>query len=333
MEHLHTLPPHGHGILTTDSLIFLCWGRTLFQYKPIYVLKYVPRRSQEKGDTRIFNNAPYLKVRSPIYHYDEMINLLKKLDPSYIAHSEYFGRDIVIIPGPKISRVLSPIEKAHRIMSNPKDKLERKFMEYCEFFKEQINGKIEFGITASMLFGMHTASSDIDMIIYTADPYKIRERIFELIEEGVIRSNLMENKKERKIVEEAFDKKMNEEFMRWLLGEKRYYGSLVNPEIDAECHLMFLPKITKVVEQKPYEVTRATIEGTVINDKEVHFSVPEFEIEVDDDVYRIICYHRAGELVREGDRVSLSGTLMRFDSYNIIALFDPIKDNLRIHEK
>ena len=81
---------------------------------------------------------------------------------------------------------------------------------------------------------------------------------------------------------------------------------------------------------RPTNVEHITLEGVVINDEETCLSVPEFEVIRDDDAYRIICYHGAGELVKKGNVVSIEGTLMRFADYNIVVLLDPIKDRLRI---
>ncbi len=330
MQCKDVIPPHGHGLMTNNRLIFIMWGRVLFGNDPLYVLKYVPSKGSGE-DVRIFNGMRYLKVRSPIYGYSNMIEVLTSVCPKYVGQSPYFTRRVVCIPEEDISRIFSPVEIAEKIISDPQDPVEEKFVDYCEFFREQIGGGVGFGITASLMFGMHTTKSDIDLIIYSQNPQQVQLKIFELIEEGMVCTALRENEKEKRIVENVFQQKVDESFIKWLVEQRRYYGSLRHPEIGVECHLMLLSKQTKVIEHKPCEVRRVCVEGEVVNADETCLSAPEFEIRCGNETFWVVCYHRGGELVKTGDRVSLAGDMMKFsDGSALIALVDWNDDWLRI---
>ncbi len=320
---------HGTGIKTEDGLHLMSWGGTRFEGKPFFVLKYFP----EKNGERTKNRTSYSKVKPPLYAYNEMIDTAEEFDEDYVSYSDLLDRKIVRVPEDKIEKIIDPVEKANKIIEDPSDSVEKEFETVHSFFSDLMNRKeidLEIGVTASLLFGLHDPdSSDIDIIFYgdSENVEKLLEEIKGLVEKGTLELELSDF--EKNVVEETMDTDLTESLREKLVDEKRYLSSFHYEKTSLEIHLMFArPEIN-------HDITdgngkgRTSLEGTITDKSSSKYVCPRFKVKKDRES-TVICYHKSGAVVKQGDNVSLSGYKVVEGDRELILQLDERQDYLRV---
>lgn len=317
---------HGTGFYTTDDLFFMSWGHTLFEESPFYVMKYYPNPQGERRR----EGRSYSKVKPPLYAYDEMIETVREVDAEYIRFSKVLDRPVIALPDDRLEKTFDPFSRAREIVESPSDPVEKGFRKGYTYFESLTSDlDIDIGVTASLLFGMHDPqSSDIDIVFRGDSPemMELQSRISERILDGDMA--LDPSDFEREMISDALGQEVNPDLLQELASQGRYISSLDIPGLGRELHVLFIKNSFDEVSEGE-AAGREAIEGTV-RDSGAKYVCPEFTVETGDQDYVVVCYHKAGALVQDGDEVRVSGHKVKRGGRDIIVQLDEKKDVLRI---
>jgi predicted nucleotidyltransferase len=151
----------GDFIETRDRLIFDVKGLVHPPDRVIAFLRYYP----SEAGRRERDGVRYDKV----YSLDDRFNLLKKIAPSYIIFDQVFGSAMQAVPVGDIDRLYQPTDKLIEFLANQDDldTMERLSLSFCELLSKSSSIPLnKLGVTGSILVGLQSESSDIDVIVY-----------------------------------------------------------------------------------------------------------------------------------------------------------------------
>jgi hypothetical protein len=151
----------GDFIETRDSLIFDVKGLVHPPDKVIAFLRYYPSETGKREK----NGKRYDKV----YSLDERFKLLKTRTPLYVYFDDVLGSVIQGVPVKDVDRVYQPSTKLRELSASRKDldTIEELSLSFCELLsKSSCTPLSKIGVTGSVLVGLQTESSDIDVIVY-----------------------------------------------------------------------------------------------------------------------------------------------------------------------
>ena len=150
----------GDFIETSDGLIFDVKGLLHPPDRVIAYLRYVPdtRGSRERRGTR------YRKV----YDLTARAKLLRARWPVYLYRDPVFNREVQAVPVDKVARHFVPSERfAEMQRAIELDPQERSAIDMAEtLVKEAGIPASKVGVSGSILVGLHTTKSDIDLVLY-----------------------------------------------------------------------------------------------------------------------------------------------------------------------
>lgn len=149
----------GDYIKTVDGLFFAVKGGRHRDDLVIAVLRYVP---DPDGD-RVLDGQRYSRV----YNLDETSKFLKDKYPSYVNYIDWLYIESQSVPTERVAEYYKPEEKLQKIMDNHNSTLEHKIVNFVRTMSESSGVPItSFGVSGSMLIGLETENSDIDLNVY-----------------------------------------------------------------------------------------------------------------------------------------------------------------------
>ena len=150
----------GDFIETLEGLIFDVKGMV---HPPDRIIAYLRYLIDPRGE-RWKNGRKYTKV----YSLHEREKILKKRYPQYIYYDPVFGMHMQGVPRSCILIVYKPQDKIVELLRKPElDGVEAEAIELVQILKEHSGVKLKnMGISGSILVGLHTKRSDIDIIVY-----------------------------------------------------------------------------------------------------------------------------------------------------------------------
>jgi predicted nucleotidyltransferase len=153
----------GDFVETFEDLFFDVKG---FVHPPGKFVAFVRYFPDEKGE-RKKDGASYGKV----YSFSERFELLRRRFPQYVVYDPIFDEILCEVPDGDIRKRHDPIEKLSQLRrSGTRNQLEENALRLVEKLKETSNASGgAFGISGSILVGLHNARSDIDPIVYGSE--------------------------------------------------------------------------------------------------------------------------------------------------------------------
>ncbi|MCX8171545.1 MAG: hypothetical protein N3E47_06220 [Candidatus Bathyarchaeota archaeon] len=196
-------------IQTIEGFLFCVIGSIHPPDRVISYIKYVPAEDGlwGRGD---------LRFRRIMRHYTmlELIDTLKFLEqhPEYLYYSHVMGVNMSAVPIEKISFHFKPEEKMRKLNEaggDGLDPLERKALDLALRISDESGVPLEnFGVTGSILLGIHQPFSDIDLTVYGKENSR------------KVRNTLQQIHSTRKIDIQRFSGVRAEE---WCLNKSRLY--------------------------------------------------------------------------------------------------------------
>lgn len=166
----------GDLIETFDGNIFDVKGLVHPPSKVIAFIRFTP---DSKGD-RKREGVTYLKV----YPLHERYELLRERFPQYLVYDPVFNEWLCEVPIEAIERHYKPVDYLRKLRQKRQlAQLERAALHFAELLKENahISGS-KLGVSGSVLVGLHTPKSDIDLIVYgTQTCYKVYDSLKTLV--------------------------------------------------------------------------------------------------------------------------------------------------------
>lgn len=157
-------PPliEGDYIETVEGMLFAVKGLFHPQERVVAYLRYLP---DPKGERRR-GDRTYRRV----YDLEETTETLRRRYPQYLSHVESRGLTLQMVPWSRIARIYRPRERLRSLMANPRNELERIVARFADALSTESGVPLEkFGVSGSVLIGLDTPSSDVDLIVYGAD--------------------------------------------------------------------------------------------------------------------------------------------------------------------
>ncbi len=150
----------GAAVETADGLLFTVKGVIHPPDRVVAYLRYVPdpRGERARGRDR------YRRV----YSVAEREEALGALDLSYRVEDPALGIPVEAVPWEEIVRVFDPRERLRLLRAHgPVDSLEEDALALAELLRDAADASpAALGLTGSLLFGLHTPASDIDLVVY-----------------------------------------------------------------------------------------------------------------------------------------------------------------------
>lgn len=153
----------GDLIETRNNAFFDVKGLVHPPRKIVAFIRFVPN---PKGD-RKREDIIYRKV----YPLKERYELLRERFPQFLVFDSVFDEQLCEVPWETVKRHFKPLEGLVRLRSKcTLDNVEIDALELAELLKREAGIPwINLGISGSILVGLHTPRSDIDVVIYGAE--------------------------------------------------------------------------------------------------------------------------------------------------------------------
>ncbi|MEM4298344.1 MAG: hypothetical protein QW815_08260 [Nitrososphaerota archaeon] len=171
---------------TTDGWIFLVLGDIHPAGRVWSLLKYVPGNGMwGEGDKKFVRVIRQYTVSELL----KIINFLEESQPSYVYQDPTVSAKVIAPPTSRITKVYSSKKRLIELMSRPtNNRLESLLVSLVERISGVSGVPTDcFGVTGSILPGIHHQDSDIDLVVYGAENvWRVLEAFKELQREGEV---------------------------------------------------------------------------------------------------------------------------------------------------
>lgn len=150
----------GDFIETSDRLLFDVKGLVHPPMRIVAFIRYFPSNEGERER----QGVTYQRVYSLTKRYE----LLRERFLQYLVHDPVFDETLCEVPVEAVTRHYKPAEKLRQLRRSEKlDEVERQALELAALLKDSAGVKwSKIGVSGSVLVGLHTSSSDIDLTVY-----------------------------------------------------------------------------------------------------------------------------------------------------------------------
>lgn len=150
----------GFALETEDGLIFTVKGLVHPPDRIIAYLRYVP---DPAGD-RERNGTRYRRVSQ----FQEQQAVLRARWPAYLRDEPMFGIPLQAVPRERVRLVRDPcLRLQHLFERGPADALEETALALVELLRTTSGvSRSALGLSGSLLLGLHSAASDVDLVVY-----------------------------------------------------------------------------------------------------------------------------------------------------------------------
>lgn len=282
----------------------------------IAVLRYAP--DPDEGE-RTRGGRRYRRL----YGFEEQEEWIRRFCPQYLAYDPVFQTTLQSVPVDRVRTVYDPSRHMQTLAGTARpDPLSRDALGLMRLLQKKAGVPMTaFGITGSLLVGMHTEHSDIDFCVFGAENCrKVSKILGELLDAGEgkelcrldekgMRDLYSARSAERSLPFKVFEaiekKKANQGSFR----NRTWFARFVRAQDEADC---------TYGEQKYARLGRSTIRATVKDDRESIFTPCRYvleEIRGTDSPglplpEEIVSFRgRFCEQARAGDRIVASGVL------------------------
>ncbi len=158
---LPEVPPiEGFALECRDGLIFTVKGHAHPPGRTVAYLRYAP-------DPRGPRRRAGVRYRR-LYAFGEQLEELARHDEDYVVDDRVLGVRVQTVPHDRVRRVHDPRARLRELReAGPGDAVEEAALAVCELLESESGlPPGSAGLTGSLLFGLHEAASDVDVVVY-----------------------------------------------------------------------------------------------------------------------------------------------------------------------
>lgn len=149
----------GDYIQTAEGMFFAVKGSRHPEGLVVGILRYLP---DLHGD-RVLDGVKYKRV----HDIRSTTDYLRENHPEYVNYIPWLGIKLQSIPVSKISQYYEPRERLNGVLTNPESEVERILADFVNALSETSGISTDcFGVSGSLLIGLQTEDSDIDINVY-----------------------------------------------------------------------------------------------------------------------------------------------------------------------
>jgi len=190
------IPRDGETLLTKDGFIFYVFGYEHPKNRVFAFLKYINSSLAHYFPIRFLKQKwklDGLELSRPeklytVENYQKFLETLRKNFPGYLYCCPFRNKEVISVPLDQIKKVFLPVECLQRIFEKEnKDELQNETAELVSLLSKESKVAIQdFGIHGSVGLNMHSEYSDIDLVVYGSENFKLLENaINRLAKEGI----------------------------------------------------------------------------------------------------------------------------------------------------
>jgi predicted nucleotidyltransferase len=230
--------------------------------------------------------------------------LLRSRCPRFLVYSEYLDAEAVVVQPRDIVKLYKPKETIQRLQRSPApDGLQQTALRAVEYLERKGIATADMGITGSLMLDFHNADSDIDIVIYDFDGFRLARRA---VGESIASGELPEPD-ETMWLKIYSRRGCALDFAEYMKHEKRKYNKFVLD--DTKIDINYVPAQGRLPEYKRpvRKQGTATITAAVV-DASQSFGYPARYVIDNDAVEQILCYTATytGQALA-GERIEAAG--------------------------
>ena len=310
------IPRDGDTFVTKEGFVFYVFGYEHPKGRVLSFLKYIPSQLKSHFPIRFlrqkwkFGNVELVRPEKlyTAQNYQKLLETFRSRFPQYIYFCPYRGKEVISVPLEHVEKLYVPKERLQRLFKKKrKDRLQKLALELVSLLSTESKVPLEdFGIHGSIALDMHTAKSDIDLVVYGSQNFRNLEKaIDKLVEEDLLKYIFTKRlDRARKHRGRCKDKIFVYNAVRKICEINVQYGNCkyvplrdvsFNCEVVDDSEAMFRPAIYQIKNYQPIDPTSKLMED-----------------EVPTMVVSMIGYYR--NVARHGEKIKVSGTLERVEN-------------------
>ncbi|MBX5321516.1 MAG: hypothetical protein QHH12_02005 [Candidatus Bathyarchaeota archaeon] len=191
------VPMDGDTFTTREGFIFNVFGYEHPKGRVFAFLKYIPSRFRELFNIRLLertwkHDETELFRAEKLYtakNYQTFLRVFRKNFPDYVYFCTFRKKEVISAPLSRIVEVYIPKERLEALMeTEKKDKLQKMTLDFVSLVSGEAKVPLEdFGVHGSVALNMHSAESDIDIVVYGSQNFrKVEAAVDRLVREGTL---------------------------------------------------------------------------------------------------------------------------------------------------
>ena len=294
----------GDFVETKEGLIFDVKGNCHPPDRIISYVRYVPNR---RGD-RERNGIYYRKI----YDLKERSKFLKEYYPQYVYFDPVFQREMQGVPHERVKKIFYPSQKLKDLITTTthKSNLEECTVDMARLLRVPITA---VGVSGSILVGLDTPDSDIDLLVYGEKYCTQCYRTLKILRETGVLASFSEREAKEKAwfrwgsVDENLVVMEQKKVMHGLFQGKEYFFRFLKGESIPYGEIQYIP------------MHKAVLKAVVKDDTDNIFTpccyrVQDSSIEGVDTIVSL--RGRFCEQAKKGDSITARGTIEKVVSRN-----------------
>ena len=305
-------PQEGDYIETHEGLFFAVKGNRHPKNRIIAYLRYIP---SENGD-RELDGVRYRRL----YDLDETTRLIQESYPHYFSLVDWLGISLQTVPRKMIKRYYDPRQRLMSLRNNPKTSLERSIIWFVENLSRESEVDFDhFGVSGSVLIGLHVDESDIDLNVYGKNNgIKVYNALQKLRKESPRISPYTKHS-----VKNVVDNRWEDTGLDLDKLADIETGKILHGLLDARDYFIRLIPETTYHSEASWPIRQIKLTATIGDDKEKIFTPCRYKLDTVHSITPEIEYMpselisfrgKFTEQVSEGDLVEAKGTLEKVTS-------------------
>ncbi|MEM1566250.1 MAG: nucleotidyltransferase domain-containing protein [Candidatus Bathyarchaeia archaeon] len=190
-------PLDGDTFLTREGFILNVFGYEHPENRVFAFLKYIPSKFKELfkirmlertwrfGKTELFRAEKLYTAKN----YQTFLEVFRKNFPDYVYFCPFRRKEIISVPISHVVEVFVPRDCLKALIeAEEKDELQELTLEFVQLVSGEAQVPLEdFGVHGSIALNMHSAESDIDIVVYGSQNFRrVEAAIEKLVQEGVL---------------------------------------------------------------------------------------------------------------------------------------------------